>query len=137
MRYLKLPNLKSGEWCDKDHIMLEACFQLLVDFIEKEKAGEVIDWQSDELHSNAWKEMQELYRWWAIDRPRRTDPINSVEAPAMSVCDGVLGFVHVDDEHRGLWKIACKKSIDFEDECDNEDQKNLHRLIEIRPFMWT
>jgi hypothetical protein len=32
---LKIDSLSDG-WCDKDHVLLHACFQLLSDFVEKE-----------------------------------------------------------------------------------------------------
>lgn len=36
MKILKIHTLDKG-WCDKDYIMLHAAFQILVDFVEKEK----------------------------------------------------------------------------------------------------
>ena len=39
MRTLKintLPSVKEQSWCDRDTIMLHACFQILVDWVEKE-----------------------------------------------------------------------------------------------------
>ena len=70
MRYLKIHTLKKG-WCDKDEILLHAAFQLLVDFVEQEKPGQIIDWETDELHKKAWKEIMSLYRWWKKERAAR------------------------------------------------------------------
>ncbi|MCB0806865.1 MAG: hypothetical protein KDC05_13795 [Bacteroidales bacterium] len=60
-------NIKSlsGDWCDKDIIILHACFQLLTDCIENEKlfTGHV-EWNHDEEHKNAKKELENLYNWW-------------------------------------------------------------------------
>ena len=55
----------SENWCDKDIVMLHACFQILTDCIEKEQlfTGHV-DWTHDELYINAKREMEELYVWW-------------------------------------------------------------------------
>ena len=52
MRYLKIHTLKKG-WCGKDEILLHATFQLLVDFVEQEKPGQIIDWEADELHKKS------------------------------------------------------------------------------------
>jgi len=54
----------NADWCDKDIVMLHACFQLLTDFIEKEVSKDVIDGEYDENVKNARKEMDELYKWW-------------------------------------------------------------------------
>ncbi|MBF0548584.1 MAG: hypothetical protein HQM08_29405 [Candidatus Riflebacteria bacterium] len=49
MKLLKIYSLEKG-WCDKDEVLLHAAFQLLADFMEKEKPGQIIDWNSDPLH---------------------------------------------------------------------------------------
>lgn len=61
---LKIKTL-SGDWCDKDVVMLHACFQLLTDCIEEEKllTGHT-DWTSDDEYIKAKKEIEELYAWW-------------------------------------------------------------------------
>ena len=51
-------------WCDKDTIMLHACFQLLSDFFEKERRlDEAPEWR-DLAADPQRKELLELYRWW-------------------------------------------------------------------------
>ena len=69
---LKIETLKDG-WCDKDHILLHACFQLLNDFVEKELlVNNFVDWNADELHRNARKEIEDLYAWW---QDRKNDEV--------------------------------------------------------------
>ena len=64
---LQVTTLYDG-WCDKDLVMLHACFQLLSDCIEKEKLlSELTDWNADEEHKHARQEIEELYKWW-LDR---------------------------------------------------------------------
>jgi hypothetical protein len=61
---LCISTLTAG-WCDKDHVLLHACFQLLSDFVEKEMADSWwVNWQQDEVHSSAKKEIDILYAWW-------------------------------------------------------------------------
>lgn len=59
-----------ADWCDKDMVLLHACFQLLTDFIEKEKADELTDWTMDDKTARAKLEIDELYTWWK-DRKKR------------------------------------------------------------------
>lgn len=73
MKYLKLQTLTKG-WHDRDEILLHACFQVLVDFMEQEKPERII-WNVDELQKNAWKEIKSLYNWWKRVRPARKSPL--------------------------------------------------------------
>lgn len=57
MRYLKIHSLPSNTYQDRDIIMLHACFQILVDFVEKENGLEY-GYEEDRA------EMKELYKWW-------------------------------------------------------------------------
>jgi len=61
---LKIETLDKN-WRDADSLMLHACFQILVDFVEKEEAFEChVDWDNDQKHILAKKEILELYKWW-------------------------------------------------------------------------
>ena len=61
---LKIESLPDG-WRDKDEIILHACFQLLKDFVEKEKdIIEQIDWKHNEETRKAKAEIDFLYSWW-------------------------------------------------------------------------
>ena len=54
----------NATWCDKDTVMLHACFQLLTDFIEQENPFETIDWEHTEEKKVVKKEIDFLYDWW-------------------------------------------------------------------------
>ena len=61
---LKIKSLPDG-WRDKDEIILHSCFQLLKDFVEKEKEIiEQIDWSHDAETEKAKAEIDFLYNWW-------------------------------------------------------------------------
>ena len=75
MKMLKIQSLDKG-WCDKDHVMLHAAFQLLVDFVEKERPDQIVDWDSDPQHKHVWKEIRYLYKWWSEKRPSRKSPLD-------------------------------------------------------------
>lgn len=49
--------------------------------------------------------------------------------------DGVMSFL--DREKYPEYYAALDKSRELENEWHEEDQRNLHRLIEVRPFLWT
>ena len=54
----------NADWCDKDIVLLHACFQLLTDCIEKEDLNGMTDWTQDEKFASAKLEIDLLYNWW-------------------------------------------------------------------------
>jgi len=61
---LKIESLPD-DWRDKDDVILHACFQLLKDFVEKErKIIEQINWEHDAEAKDAKAEIDFLYSWW-------------------------------------------------------------------------
>ena len=139
MKYLKIHTLNKGQWYDRDTLLLHAAFQVLTDFIEQEKPDEIVDWQHDELHRNAWSEISQLCRWWKEERPNRHDPLDDVVSPPdeeFVISEGGRP-IFPDREKYPEYYAAMHKSSELENEWYEEDQRNLHRLIEIRPFLWT
>ena len=145
MIVLKINTLKKG-WHDKDEILLHAAFQVLIDFMEKEKPDEIIDYTHDAEQRREWKELSFLYKWWTETRPNRVDPMNdeTLKKPAeffkkQPTKDGSTSFMYFhnpDPKYRRYWK-AVDKSIALEKKWLAEDQKNLERLIAIRSHLWT
>lgn len=60
---LEIKTLSEG-WIDPDLLMLHACFQILTDFLEKEKPFDLISWNHDEEHKEAKNEIIFLNDWW-------------------------------------------------------------------------
>ena len=142
MRYLKIKTLRKG-WCDKDEVLLHSAFQLLADFIELEKPRELIDWNDDRQHRKAWKEICSLYHWWKEKRPARKDPLDQrglIMPPLRFKKIPGSDFNQVIQPDRmkyAKYYQALKKSIKLDQKWHEEDQRNLHRLVDIRDFLWT
>jgi hypothetical protein len=62
MKFLKVETLSKG-WHDMDELMLHACFQCLVSFVEKENG---LNHANYEAHKTSVDEVKELYDWWKI-----------------------------------------------------------------------
>lgn len=96
-------NTLHGNWCDKDIIMLHACFQLLTDCVEKEQllTGHV-SWTHDEEHVNAKKEIEELYNWW-LERIRndKADGVSEL-APEQYHLDNEM-LIRLINVRKYLW----------------------------------
>jgi len=142
MKILKIQSLDKG-WCDRDEILLHAAFQVLTDFIEKERPGEVIDWNADEVYRNAWKEMQDLYQWWKEKRPERRGPLDDkqLSTPPLKFRkipgSELLQVIEPDRKKYAAYYQALAEHSRLEQEWFEEDQRNLHRLIQIRGYLWT
>ena len=142
MRKLKIHTLNKG-WCDKDEVLLHAAFQILVDFVEQEKPGKVIDWNSDKEHKKAWREVRALYKWWTKKRPARKDPLDDkkLKVPPLKfkkIPNTDLSKMVVPSKKKyAKYYKAAKESTRLEMQWHEEDQLHLHRLIDIRPYLWT
>jgi hypothetical protein len=142
MKILKINTLNKG-WCDKDHMILHAAFQLLVDFVEKEKPDQIINWNSDPEHKKTWQEIKSLYRWWTKTRPNRKEPLDNenLKIPPMRFKKvpgtNLTQLMDYDKNKYKEYDSAFKRQMSLEMKWHKEDQKNLHRLIDIRPYLWT
>ena len=142
MKSLKIHSLDKG-WCDRDVLLLHAAFQILVDYVEQEKPREVVDWSVDAKHRQAWKEIVSLYRWWTKTRPARRSPLDDKrlkkppfrwrDVPGTN-CRELLDW---DKKKYAKYEDALRRHTRLEQKWQEEDQTNLCRLINIRPFLWT
>ncbi len=139
---LVIRTLKAG-WHDKDEVMLHATFQLLVDFMEQEQPDKHIDWSHDNEHREAWKEIRALYRWWTTRRPSRHSPLDDkkIAIPPLrfeKIAGTTLSrLVTPDKQKYAVYYRALKQHTRLEQKWREEDQRNLHRLMDIREFLWT
>lgn len=61
LRINSLPSVKDKGWVDRDMIMLHACFQTLVDFVEEEEG---LNHSNYEVYKETIDEIKYLYDWW-------------------------------------------------------------------------
>jgi hypothetical protein len=133
----------SRKWHDTDEVLLHAAFQLIVDFVEKERPDKVTDWSSDEAHRQAWKEIKRLYRWWKHIRPTRRSPLDDkkIKRPPLKrkIVSGskYIELVQPDRKKYAEYYTALRRHTKLEVKWYEEDQLNLHKLIDVRRFLWT
>jgi hypothetical protein len=142
MKFIKITTLDKG-WHDTDELLLHVVFQLLVDFMEKERPEKVTDWSCDQAHRKAWKDIKGLYKWWQNTRPNRKSPIEdkSIRRPPV-VVKKVSGtnyreIIQPDRRKYSIYYQALKKHMKLEEKWYREDQLMLHKLIEVRKYLWT
>lgn len=144
-------DLKPGYY-DIDTRLVHANFCLLAEYVEKEKPFEIIDWDSDDGHKNAAKEIKELYKWWKEVYPNY-DKHNPLYAEDVKCPDKEFIPHKIDadgDPETYEWKDkpgqeevvkkfkeACEASWEYEKKQEEEIEANLIRLIKIRKYLWT
>ncbi len=126
--------LHSYHWYDSDTRILYGNFQILVEFVEDEEAGERIDWNSDSEHKRIWAEIEELYNWWITDRPARDNSYPKEEDYGLKR-DTFMDIEDSPERRRYLKAIDEKNRV--EEEWVTEDTEMLIRLITIRKWLWT
>ena len=142
VQVLKIQSLDS-RWHDKDEVLLHAAFQLLVDFIEHEQPGKYINWNANELHKQVWREINSLHKWWKDKRSARRSPLDDkkLAIPPLKfkkIPDSQMyEMVEPDKKKYVAYYRALRQHAQLEQKWYEEDQRNLHRLIEIRGFLWT
>jgi|ERR1035441_10060878 hypothetical protein len=138
---LKLQDLKaSSEWCDKDYVLLYACFQILVDFIEKEKPQTIVDYKHDRGQRKQWKELQTLYHYWKRDRPRlEKESLRALMKAGLKMENKPSPKAGVAS-HEVHISIKDKKAHRLHDRLHGKlhrlDDEMLQRLINIRKHLW-
>lgn len=128
------------EYTDPVGYLLHANFQILKDFVEKEKPFVVIDWFENEETLAIGDEIKELYDWWVYLRPDRDDPWGErFDGEEFGPDHGTPGST----SNTYVWQISeeyrqhLRKCGAIQDKYDQEDQENLERLIKIREHLWT
>ncbi len=73
------------------------------------------------------------------ERPNRRDPLDDVAHPPEEeyVFTEDRRLIFPNSEKYPEYYEAMRKSTELEVEWLQEDQRQLHRLVEVRPFMWT
>ena len=161
-------------WCDRDHLMLHAAFEILMDYYEKESAGRwtvqdlekvITDPEADEP-SRDWcqyylpiaTEIEALYRWWTVERPERmaeyerrlTVWADLYKKQRDDYTTTNPGWQETDNPRLKLHSLppdapepdglsTARQAMDelSEEIMDEEDNRMLKRLIDVRLSMWT
>lgn len=127
-------------WRDKDHLLLEQSFGLLVDFFEQEKPFDIIDVENSQ-HKDEWYQLKGLYDWWVNDRPNRHDPLDYVEAvdcwDFVPMDNGTSKLEWKQDKESQDYIKLLEESNRLESLWYEEDTQKLRELVSLRHLLWT
>jgi len=131
--------LENGRWWDTDSRMLYGLMSLLIEYIEKEKAFERIEWNSDEYHKKAYEEMVAIRDWWLNYDNRQKEISDALtvwhDAKFTSGEDDWIEDINREDTLEQ--KALSDKLHGLEGGLLQEEEEMMIRLIKIRGFLWT
>lgn len=116
-------------------VMLHSVFQILVDFVEKEKPWKYINWNSDEGHKKASTVFKRAYRYWKMQRPKLMKDLDKLVH--ISVKDFNLGDISKPFKSDPKKVKLLRQSYKDEQHIDDLDKKHLIDLMTVRKYMWT
>lgn len=143
---LDIRNKRNGYawgWIDRSEGILFANMAVLSEFVERERGLDgIVDWDSDESHAAAKKELLEIYRWWTHDRKIEHDRYDALFSRAYArplefepIGNGMSRFKKdtLTKEEKEL-RYQCSL---MEEALEAKDEEMMIRLIKIRGCMWT
>ncbi len=121
---------------DLDTRLIHSAFSLLVNFVEKEKGLERIDWSWTDEHRRVEKEIIDLYTWWKCSRSCREEIFDSYHRPEKEPSFRQMMLFNLDNEETREYYNYLDKLVNQEEKWFKEDTENLKRLIDIRSHLW-
>ena len=140
-------------WCDRCDLLPHMMFEILSQFIEKECSPGHVEWYGEWGHKIDGKyvrdEMQELYDWWHSIYNKAYHEEDEKLWKEVSKHRPSIEWVPLDDgnflwdqqweheEDKQLYRQHVDASIELEANMEKQLAENLHRIINIMPYMWT
>ena len=111
-------------------------FTLLTDFVEHNAEKQTIAWDADEPHATAWKEMNELIRWYKEVYPNREAELDKERPEPRISFKKMMGHENDDDPEVIEYRKYLNLRMEVENQWVEEDEAMLIRAIKLRPFLW-
>ncbi len=118
-------------YCYIDYRLGLAIETLLVEFIEKEKPAETINWNSDINHKEAWAAISDAYDFIKNRKPDWQDKIEKLEEKISIKYDSSL--FELTDESREV----VRQSMDLEEKFEKEKTRVYSNIVKYRSYLWT
>jgi hypothetical protein len=142
-------------WIDRDHLMFNACFNILTRFVEEEKPdlGKLTvedykdpdrDWMEHEreavqIQVDRQREIATLYDWWKIYRWEEHKACERLLEGVDCSWDACFG----PEDENGNCEFKSKKDPKFDvwskerDRLEKKDEEMFERLMKVRQNLWS
>jgi len=138
--------LDKNVWHDTDYRMLYGNMQLLVEFVEKEKPFDIVDYDSCEYDRKVKETIIKIYTWWK-NYPRRQNEISAILDRWCESRQKDCPIKNNNSVDAFIANLNCPSSIqtnqiskeldDAENKLLQEEDEMLNELITIRKSLWT
>lgn len=134
--------LSKGQYHDKPVLILYGMMELIVDFVEKEKCFDIVDFDCNSYWRGVGDDIKEIYDWWK-DYPNRQKEIsvavNNWHETKFDSRDttphGILACLDTRDTEEAL---RYNKITDYlENKLSEEETEMLIKIVKIRDALWT
>lgn len=134
-------NLGKTGYHDKPELILHGIMNLVVEFVETERAFELVDFNNGTQWEHAGVTIMEVYEWWK-DRPNREKEVgvsldNWYNHSVANNGDGIILRINAPRPSSAQAQRYFDIHTHLEDKLRLEDDKMLGKVIEIRAFLWT
>lgn len=120
--------LKRHQYSDICEIIRTSNFNLILDFYYEEVVDGVVDWNADDLHQKAYKEIIETVKWIEEEREKAVEKSYELldKSNRKYKEDGTVDY-----------KSTYKEHDELESFIKNKDTEILKWMIDNRDFFWT
>jgi hypothetical protein len=132
--------LKRGQYSDIVYKIESSLFIAVEDYIarDREDAFSIINYDSDMMHSEAKQKIIDILHFYRVELPE-------LQAKHDKILDELYGGVNFNDfinklnkNERDEEEIKKTKELwRLDEEIHNKTQENLHKVIDVRPFLWS
>ncbi len=133
-----------SHWCDKVELIPICLYEMIVHFVEHEMDNVSWDWQHEvddgfisQEQADRVKQTKEtileIYNWIKKGKPEmQAEADRCLDLAYKNFSFENLSFDLTPEEEE-----ACENYRKLEDLIDKTDQKMLHKIIEVRQYLWT
>ena len=129
------PRTLNHEWCDRDHLLIHAIFEIARNFIEKEGPKSEAEWAEHKEHNPefhaSWRETKEILDWWTARGDDYPWDMPDEEF------DKMYPWTMPPDCDSTEYQRRCYEKLLIEDKHKAEVRAKAQRIIEISPYYWT
>ena len=138
--YLIKTGLKKGQWYDTDIRMLYGMMNLLVEYIDRERPLERIDWDADDFHKEIRDEFVVIRKWWDNYNSRCKiikKAMDDWHDERFKDCPDGNNLEWLNTPETNEARELADRFHKMEQEFEDEETDMLIRLIKIRKCLWT
>ena len=148
------PRYLPHTWMDRGEVLPHMMFEILSKFVEEECSPGIVGWYGEVGHKITIDgqekfvrdEMQDLYDWWHKEwnkeyekkEEKMWEEIGKYSPPLEKMFkDNRYDPQYDSSEQKENYKRLIKELNEYETQIQVTLQDNMHRLVNLQPYLWT